>query len=119
MHISDLPVTQAIQMTEGKLRRSMVIQNYIGHARNLGVAGDRDRGGREGALELSIDRQNAVHAARLQEAGILRDKVFSVPVVRGEEEVALFHQDLRRAAEHLRMIALAELGKQDADGVCV
>ena len=36
-------------------------------------------------------------------------------MVRGEEEVSLLHQDLRRPAEHQGVVALTEFGKEYAN----
>jgi hypothetical protein len=41
-----------------------------------------------------------------------------VTVVRGKEEVAFLHEDVCRSAKDLRVIAFAEFGKEDADGLC-
>ncbi len=108
---------QPIQVTQSELRGPMVVQNYVGHAGEVAVASDRDSGSGDDPFELSIDGDDAVNAACLQEPGIFCDEVLPVPVVRCEEEVSLLHQDLRRSAEHQRVIALAEFGKQNADGL--
>ena len=117
MHICDLAVSEAIQVPQCELGRSVMVENYIGDSRELSVAGNRDGRCREEPLELSVDREDAVYAAGLQETGVLCNQVFPVAVVSCEEEVAFLHQDIGSSAEYLRVVALAEFWKQDADGL--
>jgi hypothetical protein len=114
-HIGDVAVAEAIEMTESKLRCSMVVQNYIRYSGHCDVSSDRDGRDRQGSFEMRIDCQNAVHAPCLEKLGILGDQIFSVPVMCREEEVSLLHQHFGSAAENLGVVAFAEFREQDAD----
>ncbi len=83
------------------------------------MAGDGYCGGGKGPLQLSVDGENAVDAARLQETRVFGDQVFSVPVVGGEEEISLLHEDVGGTAEDLGMVSLSEFGEENADGLCL
>ena len=54
-----------------------------------------------------------------KEAGVFGDEVVAVAVMGGEEEVSFLHEDVGGAGEDLRVVALAEFGEQDADGLGV
>jgi len=66
---------------------------------------------------VGVDCEDAIDAAGLEDARVFGDEVFSVAVMSGEEEVPLAHEDVGCSAENLRVIALAEFGKEDADGL--
>jgi hypothetical protein len=98
MHVRDPPVTKPVQVTERKLSRPVMVKNHVRHSGDRSMASDSDSWSRESALQLRVDRQNAVYAARLQKPRILCNQVLPVPVVRRKEKVPLLHQYIRRAA---------------------
>jgi len=117
VHVGDLAMAETVEMPEGEFGGAMVIEDDVGDAMELGVAGDRDGGCRRGAFEVGVDCEDAVDAARLEELGVFGDEVFSVAMVCGEEEVALLHEDVCGSAEHLGVVAFAEFGEEDADSL--
>src|SRR5580700_5663033 len=100
-------MSKSVEVAEGKLGCSVVIENDIGDSRQLGVTGDHDCGCWNGSLQLSIDREDAVDSARLQEAGVLRDEILMGTVVGGKEEVPCPHEEISWSAENLGVVTLA------------
>ncbi len=68
-------------------------------------------------FEMGVDGEDAVDAARAQQVRIGGDELLLVPVMDGEIEVALAHQQVADAAEDLGVVAFAEFGQQNADGL--
>lgn len=50
---------------------------------------------------MGVDGEDAVDAARAQEIRVGGDEFFLVPVMNGEVEVALAHEEIADAAENL------------------
>ena len=117
MHVGDLAMAEPIEVTEGKLGGAVMIEDNVGDPEEGSVTGDSDGGRMNHSLQLGIDCEDAVDAARLEKTGILGDEVFSVTVMRGKEEVALLHKNVSRSAKDLGVLAFAEFGKEDADGL--
>ena len=117
MHVGDLAMAEPIEVAKGKLGGAVMIEDDVGDSGECGVTGDRDCGSGNRSLELGVDCEDAVDAACLEKTGILGDEVFSVAVVRGKEEVALLHEKVGGSAKDLGVIAFAEFGKEDADGL--
>ena len=59
----DLAVAELVQMAEGEVRGALVVEDDVGDAGQLGVAGDEDRGQGKRRVEMRVDGEDAVDAA--------------------------------------------------------
>src|SRR6478735_11401997 len=81
------------------------------------MRGNRDGRHRIVMLDGGIDEDQPLSAATHQQARILLHQFGLMPMMRGEVKVALLNQLIADAAQDLGMIALAELGHENADGM--
>ena len=117
LHEDDFAVAELVEVAEGEAGGVLVVEDDVGDVGQGGVAGDEHGGQRERVGEVGVDGEDAVDAARAEELGIGLDEVGLVAVVDGEVEVALLHEEVADAAEDLGVVAFAELGEEDADGL--
>lgn len=93
------------------------VEEDVGDSGQRRVAGDGDGGERWRSFEVGIDGEDAVDSAGPQEGGIGLDEIFAVAVVDGEVEVVLAHEQVADAREDLGVVAFAEFGEEDTDGL--
>src|SRR5581483_2128491 len=112
-------MTKPKQVAKRELRGAGAIEHDVRNPGERSVGGDGDRGRSGWFREARVDGQDAFNAPRVEQARVLGDEVRTMAMVRGEEEVALAHQNVGGAGEDLRVVALAEHGKEDANGARV
>lgn len=80
------------------------------------MAGDEDGGEGAFALEVGVDGEEAFDAAGGEDFRVGAEEVGAMAMVDGDVEVAFAHEEVAGAREDLGVVALAELGEEDADG---
>src|SRR5208282_202475 len=106
-----------MQMGESKFSGKAVVEHNIGDAVDGPMTGKRDYRNSEIVLQRGINGKESFRAAPQKHLAILFDQILAVPVVRGEIEVARFHQVVSDAAHDLSVVAIAQFGNQNSDGV--
>ena len=81
------------------------------------MAGDEHGGQDASVFEVGIDGEDAFDAASLEHLRVGEEELRPVAMVDGEVEVALLHEEVAGAGDDLGVIALAEFGEEDADGL--
>ena len=118
LHEGDAAVAEIVEVTEGHLCSAIVVEHGVGNAGNLAMSGDADDRNRDFVVKLRVDCQKTVDGAVHQEVGVLFDEVGTSEMADGEVEESLLHKVLLDTEHDAGEVAFAELGDDDADGVC-
>jgi hypothetical protein len=117
LHEGEATVAEVVEVTEGHLCSSIVIEHGVGNAGNLAVSRDADGRNGDFVVKLGVDGQEAVDGAVHQQVGILLDEVGTSEMAHCEVEEALLHEVLLDAEHDAGEVAFGEFGDDDADGV--
>ena len=110
-------MTLADQVAEGQFGRAIMVENDVADARERFVAGHGNGGDRTGSFDMGVNSEDAFNATLFEQAWVFVDEVLAVAMVGSKEEVALAHEDVGGAGKDLGVVAVAELGEKDADGL--
>ncbi len=113
----DLAVAERTEVPEGKFGCAPVVEDDVGDALGLAVAGDGDGGDGAAVWEEGVDGDDGLDRALEQEALAAVDHLWAVVVADEEVEVAGVEQRLFDTGEHEGCVAFADFGDEDADGL--
>jgi hypothetical protein len=106
-----------VEMTERQLCGLCLVEHHVCDSVDVAMGGHGNRRYRKIVLDGGIDEDQSLGPAAYQQARILFHQLGLMPMMRGEVEVALLNQLIADAAQHLGVIALAQLWHENADGV--
>src|SRR5580693_4851715 len=104
-------------MVQGQRSGTAMIQNNIGYAINLAMAGNRHGRQRGLAVQGSIDGDETLEAALLQHILIRCEEFLVVPVGHGKEEEVVLAKITFNSANHQGTVSVADFHGDHSDGV--
>ena len=110
-------MTKFVQVAERQFRRLGLIEEHVRDTRDVAMRGDGHGRYRIVMLERSIHQDQPFGAAAHQQTCVLLHQLRLMPMMRSEVKIALLNQLIAHSAQHLGVVALAQLRHQDADGV--
>lgn len=110
-------VPETFQVIDGELGGAAVIEQDVGDALRLVVAGDGDGGDGRGVREECVDGDDGLDGALEQEALRALDRLRAMAVADEEVEEVGLEQLVLDAGQHGGGVALADFGDEDAHGL--
>ena len=112
---SDLAMTETLEVIERQSRRLAMVQRNIGYSRKVAVAGNGDDGHGNSGFAESIDQDQTLDGALLQQAGIFLDQIIAVAMTDNEIKITFLQKVIFDARENERGVAFADFRHDDTD----
>jgi len=110
-------VPELREMFEGECGREGMIQDDIGYARHIAVAGHRDERNLHAFRKCGVHSDQPFDGALLKKEGILFNEILAVSVAYDEIEVTFLKKMILNSRHHQSRVTFADFRHDDADRI--